>query len=991
MIVDITVTDDTPPTALTENFVRKVLEFRATTPWPDGFTQRNWEGFTYGPNNPLTNTITITKTYIANDIYFFCGSLQYLWIDNDGATHFLQDGLFGCCRLDRLDEIESWHLYLGRNIQDIFNAGIGAGLPAQIPTCDTTGTNGYFGMSGHSGSQVTEIANTSTQYVDFNFGGNSNISEVVWIHTVGGCQITDVAGTVIDGTVPFGGANPQLQFPVHKMWAVIPYDSSLNIPSPTVMNAQALPEGLDNFFGTLNPLYDIANYQIWGDLVVIGVAQKTQTGKEATGGPATYSGAVAIPFLTGTSQWNVSSNNYDTWTENSFMDALTGSNAPATGGGSTAILRDITFSQTTLTNGIPGTGGGGLPNQGLGFYMAVGSAYQYLDPNNVNSDGTVPLVEAGVNNMLPGAFGQSRNYSSLQGRAGPVVTQDTSTATNLASSDNLFGAYYSDVQELSLSQQPEEPILLRLQVLQFGAGKPWENFTHITYHFTNLNLLNSVYGLMTPAADSKQIGPLISTNTTDIEYQAFPTTEERGYQVPRLNNRLPIQGCKVARQDSQNVQIVDPIPPTPANNYLGFSVICNNIPTYSPDIRGFAGSFSPVDDTSADWETTRPFMLLYDTNTLGGNNPQNSGIRVPYAQLQAGGEFDISVSDGCFFDSGRILQTYLSNPVIRNGAEQAPAAPASYTSGGIMNIDYDVDRNQWLLTLSAIQDGVVFNLPAYTMAANANLQRFAYFRPNANGVAPLSPVLAQVDLTTAPAGIPQSTSYVFVNCAGGTERLAGYTLGGNFVGSIDGVGGTTGTPGEPGEEGALQLTNIDGVSGRTVAMWVDYVLYDGLDSLIATIVQELGLAVTIENVEWYKRTMIHKDALNMSQEEISSWIQAQQAQYRDTMLRAEREGRQRQRKSQQKKLAGDMIEGIESHMDVDKIDFIERDFIERNLKQMTDFPDQDKALEHQIITDEQWNELDSLYGKPVPKKETVGERKQKAEKGTESDAEDDKI
>jgi hypothetical protein len=501
-----------------------------------------------------------------------------------------------------------------------------------------------------------------------------------------------------------------------------------------------------------------------------------------------------------------------------------------------------------------------------------------------------------------------------------------------------------------------------------------------------LNLLNDVFGLMEPTKDSKQIGPIISSNTPDITYQAFPTTEERGYQVPRLTGGLPIQGCKIARQDSQNVQIVDPITPNSGNNYQGFSVICNNIPTYSPDIRGFAGSYSPTSDTSGDWETTRPFMLLYDSSALGAR------ITIPYAQLQAGADFDIVVGGGCFFDSGAALQRYLSNPVLGDYDEvMTPAAPVSYSTGGIMNMDYDVDRNEWLLSLSAIQDGAVFNLPAYTLASNANLQRFAYFRPSADGVAPLSPVLAQYNATTNPGGVAQSTSYLFVNCAGGTERLAGYTLGGNFVSSIDGVGGTTGTPGEAGEEGALQLTNIDGVSGRTVAMWVDYVLYDGLDSLIASIVQELGLAVTIENVEWYKRKMIHRDALNMSQEEITAWIQAQQAQYRDTMLRAEREGRQRQRKSQQKKIAGDMIEGIERHMDVDKIDFIEQDFIERNLKQMTDFPDQDKALDHQIITDEQWTELDSLYGKPVPKKETVGERKQKAEKGTESDAEDDKI
>ena len=73
------------------------------------------------------------------------------------------------------------------------------------------------------------------------------------------------------------------------------------------------------------------------------------------------------------------------------------------------------------------------------------------------------------------------------------------------------------------------------------------------------------------------------------------------------------------------------------------------------------------------------------------------------------------------------------------------------------------------------------------------------------------------------------------------------------------------------------------------AVWIDYTLFDGVDSLVATIVQELGLRVTVENVEWYKRKVLNNDVLNMTSEEIEAWIETQQAEYRKMLIDKERQ------------------------------------------------------------------------------------------------------
>ena len=568
MIIEIPpVTDDTPPTAVTENFLRKVLEYRDANPWPDAFSQRNWEGFAYGPNNPLTNTIVVRDTAVANDIYFVTGSINYMWAYGP-TTHYIKDGFMACCRLDKLNDLTAWHINLSRGIQDIFNTDPAIGvLDAQIPTSNVAADGGNYGMTVAGGNAL----NTSINHTNPTTGTTAG-AEGVFCHTVGGVGITPIGTTAIDGALPTAN---QVSYPLHHMWFAMPVDG---VADGTVVSNALIN---NNFNTALTAgVYNINNYAVWGDLYVIGVASKIQSGKSAS--TIAHRGAQQIPMCFNTDCWDVSSSNYDVWTRGSWMDAHNATGLPAAGGGAVAFLYDITVCGATnsLCTTIP-------VNSRLGQYITVGAAYAY-ESAVLTQVPIKPLVEVGTLDLHPLLFGASRNYSTLT-TSSPIVTQDQTTAPELESSDELDGAYYTEVQELSQDQGATEPILFRLQVPQFTtSGKPWEGFSHITYHYTNVNILNLDLGVM-PTIDvtSKQIGPIISSNTQAHTWQTFPTTEERGFQVTNLSNTLPIEGCKFARPDSQILET--PNPSSAGPGLTGFNKTCNNIPTYSADIRGLQG------------------------------------------------------------------------------------------------------------------------------------------------------------------------------------------------------------------------------------------------------------------------------------------------------------------------------------------------------------------------------------------------------------------
>ena len=95
-----------------------------------------------------------------------------------------------------------------------------------------------------------------------------------------------------------------------------------------------------------------------------------------------------------------------------------------------------------------------------------------------------------------------------------------------------------------------------------------------------------------------------------------------------------------------------------------------------------------------------------------------------------------------------------------------------------------------------------------------------------------------------------------------------------------------------------QLWKISGTTGRTCRVWINYILYDGLDSLVAVKLLDLGLRVTIENVEWYKAKLINQGDLGITSEEIENWLASQRQQYTEMLKEKERQGRLRRRRRQ---------------------------------------------------------------------------------------------
>jgi len=68
---------------------------------------------------------------------------------------------------------------------------------------------------------------------------------------------------------------------------------------------------------------------------------------------------------------------------------------------------------------------------------------------------------------------------------------------------------------------------------------------------------------------------------------------------------------------------------------------------------------------------------------------------------------------------------------------------------------------------------------------------------------------------------------------------------------------------------------------------------------VAVELQNLGLRVTVENVEWYKAKILRKGELGLTPEEIEDWVRSQQTEYRETLKLKERQGRLRTRRRQQ--------------------------------------------------------------------------------------------
>ena len=209
-----------------------------------------------------------------------------------------------------------------------------------------------------------------------------------------------------------------------------------------------------------------------------------------------------------------------------------------------------------------------------------------------------------------------------------------------------------------------------------------------------------------------------------------------------------------------------------------------------------------------------------------------------------------------------------------------------------ISASWDNDRDQWIFTFADATNGFGFMSVNSAFSSQEGGNQFSFLDQSNNFVVP-TPILA-VNPT------PESCIY--------TSRMMTPILDGMcIIGATDDVtvkgqrALTAVAIPQPVGGGTIPnfaVYTITGSTGRSANVWVDYLLFDGVDSLIATELQTMGLRVNVENVEWYKAKIIRKGDLGFTPEEIEDWVRSQQEEYKATKRLKERQGRSRLRKRQ---------------------------------------------------------------------------------------------
>lgn len=88
------------------------------------------------------------------------------------------------------------------------------------------------------------------------------------------------------------------------------------------------------------------------------------------------------------------------------------------------------------------------------------------------------------------------------------------------------------------------------------------------------------------------------------------------------------------------------------------------------------------------------------------------------------------------------------------------------------------------------------------------------------------------------------------------------------------------------------LTSQLVTTGNIAQVYFEYLLYDGVDALVAKKLQQLGIRVTITNVEWYKQKIL-KENLDLDADFFREWADLQDEQNKDRQRLNERYGASR--------------------------------------------------------------------------------------------------
>jgi hypothetical protein len=317
------------------------------------------------------------------------------------------------------------------------------------------------------------------------------------------------------------------------------------------------------------------------------------------------------------------------------------------------------------------------------------------------------------------------------------------------------------------------------------------------------------------------------------------------------------------------------------------------------------------------------------TNPLSPNQPQGTRSGAGYGFLGIRtGTGPIAI----MFDSGSGLEnvdgvgvfegwtaTILSEGQnINNNHLNNPTS----TTRKIINCGWDNDRDQWLFLTSDTNDvGVISVASDFTTASN-NLG-FLDQTANFSNLSSNADAGAYFPLTMSNA----MDGWIWFGVLD-TDSNVRFGIKQSALGAAESVTVFPDTPIEITYDtypnATTEIRRITGTTGRTARVWVDYVLFDGVDSVIATKLKGLGMKVNIENVEWFKRRIIRSGDLNIKSEEIEEWMREQQTQYKEMLKETERQGRVRKRKSQ----VSAYREGMEDQINPEFMDSEVKDYID---------------------------------------------------------------
>ena len=312
-----------------------------------------------------------------------------------------------------------------------------------------------------------------------------------------------------------------------------------------------------------------------------------------------------------------------------------------------------------------------------------------------------------------------------------------------------------------------------------------------------------------------------------------------------------------------------------------------------------------------------------------GLNQRTPTLTDPYANL-ANGLLAFQPGAGPYaliYDFGSIsaLQDPFSNPLsitlTGSGTQQGDDMNKEFLVGNNSTTRYatygswDNDRDQWVFTFCDPVNGAglmsvnsAFGLASPLQQTFLDQSGFIPDPPNGS-FTPQCSIFTSRQMTTQLDGLVISGA---TNAIQGTDS-DGQVSGGRLALTSSAITGVT-------PDLAYQCFGIGvitGTTGRTARVWVDYLLFDGPDSLIAVELEKLGLRVTVENVEWYKAKILQAGRLGLTLEEIEDWVRMQQDEYRATLKQKERAGRMRRRRRQ----VAVWKEGLE--------DTLEGDFMEK--------------------------------------------------------------